>query len=101
MVEGMPRPRPPHLHKEFYQHDENRPIWYVRVNKGPRIRLRSEFGTDAFWKEYHAAVDGGPTKPKPEDSDQAVTRHSWLGVGALSPVDSLGEAFAGDATPAR
>ncbi len=67
MVEGMPRPRPPHLHKEFTRHDENRPIWYVRVNKGPRIRLRSEFGTDAFWKEYHAAVDGGPTKPKTED----------------------------------
>lgn len=59
---GMPRPRPPHLHRELSRH--GKPVWYVRVGKGPRVRIRSDFGTEAFLAEYQAAVDGRPTPPK-------------------------------------
>ncbi|MBV9240394.1 MAG: integrase, partial [Acidobacteria bacterium] len=58
MIDDMPRPRPPHLHREVSRH--GKPVWYVRVGKGPRIRLRSEYGTEEFQREYHAAVAGKP-----------------------------------------
>ncbi|MFT3987240.1 site-specific integrase [Aestuariivirga sp.] len=35
-------------------------VWYVRVGKGPRIRIRATFGTEEFKAEYHAAVIGQP-----------------------------------------
>jgi hypothetical protein len=50
----MPRPRPPHLHRETTRH--GRTIWYVRVDHGPRVRLRSEYGTEQFAAEYQAAI---------------------------------------------
>ena len=52
----MPRPRPPHLHCEPSRHGQLR--WYVRVGKGPRIRIRAEFGTQEFDAAYQAAVRG-------------------------------------------
>src|SRR5690349_19207517 len=52
----MPRPRPPHLRHETTRH--KRRIWYVRVGDGPRIRLRAEYGTEEFWSQYRAAVNG-------------------------------------------
>jgi integrase len=56
----MPRPRPPHLHRQISRH--GRAIWYVRFGHGPRIRIRAEYGTLAFDAEYHAAVAGAPTR---------------------------------------
>src|SRR3954451_17388423 len=53
----MPCPRPPHLHRERTRH--GRMIWYVRMGKGPRIRIREEFGTPQFSKAYNAAISGG------------------------------------------
>ena len=58
----MPRPRPPHLHRETTRH--GRAVWYVRVGKGPRIRLRAEFGTPEFDTEYQDAVSGTPRHKK-------------------------------------
>lgn len=58
MILDMPRTRPPHLHRETTRH--GRTVWYVRVDKGPRIRLRSVFGTPEFRLEYEAAVAGRP-----------------------------------------
>lgn len=53
----MPRQRPPHLHRELTRH--GKAVWYVRVGKkSPRIRLRAEYGTDAFKAEYAAAMAG-------------------------------------------
>lgn len=52
----MPRPRKPHLHRERNRHGVH--VWYVRRGKGPRYRLRSEFGSDAFNAEYEAAIQG-------------------------------------------
>lgn len=52
----MPRPRPPHLQRERTRH--GRPVWYVRVDKGPRIRLSAEYGTPEFNAAYRAALEG-------------------------------------------
>lgn len=56
MIYSMPRPRRPHLHRELNRHGTH--VWYVRRGKGPRYRLRSEFGSDAFNAEYEAAIQG-------------------------------------------
>ncbi len=59
---AMPRPRPPHLHREVSRH--GRVMWFVRIDKGPRTRLRAEYGTEQFRLEYDAAVRGdAPAKP--------------------------------------
>lgn len=52
----MPRKLPPNLYREFTRH--RTPVWYVRIGKGPRTRIRAEFGTDEFMAEYHAAITG-------------------------------------------
>lgn len=63
MMVAMPRPRPPHLHHEVDRHGSVR--WYVRKGKGKRIRLREEYGSDAFWSAYRAAIEGqAPSTPR-------------------------------------
>ncbi len=63
----MPRPRPPHLHRQITRH--GRAVWYVRVGHGPRVRIRANYGTPEFDAEYRAALDGVPTrKPAPSCS---------------------------------
>lgn len=57
----MPRPRPPHLHREINRHGN--PVWYVRVGKGPRIRIKAEFGTTEFEETYQAALRGDVPRP--------------------------------------
>jgi integrase len=52
----MPRPRPPHLHRERTRH--GRTVWYVRVGHGPRIRLAAEYGSTGFETAYCAALEG-------------------------------------------
>lgn len=56
MILAMPRPRKPYLHHEENRHGTH--VWYVRKGRGPRYRLRSEFGSDAFNAEYQAAIEG-------------------------------------------
>lgn len=58
MIADMPRPRPPHLHRQVTRH--GKVVWYVRVGHGDRIRIRSEFGSPEFQTEYAAAVAGSP-----------------------------------------
>lgn len=55
MIAAMPRPRPPHLQLE---RKRGRSVWYVRKGKGPRYRLRAEYGSDAFKVEYEDAIAG-------------------------------------------
>lgn len=52
----MPKPRPPHLHREKTRHGKY--VWFVRKGHGPRIRLRAEYDTPGFWAEYRAAIEG-------------------------------------------
>lgn len=70
---AMPRPRPPHLHFEHTRH--GKPVWYVRIDKGPRIRIRAEFGTAEFDIEYQAAVAGKPVSRK---GGPAIGTLAWL-----------------------
>jgi integrase len=64
----MPRPRPPHLHREETRHGTV--TWYVRRGHGPRTRIKAEYGSEAFWAEYRAALEGAP---KPSKTAKAHT----------------------------
>jgi integrase len=56
VIVDMPRPRPPHLHRESTRH--GRTVWYVRPDRGKRVRLHGEYGSPQFQAEYKAAVAG-------------------------------------------
>ena len=58
----MPRPRPPHLHRQISRHGKT--VWYVRVGHGPRIRLKAAYGTPEFQAEYEAGIRGERAQPK-------------------------------------
>ena len=57
-MDAMPRPRPPNLHMETTRHGKT--VWYVRIGKGPRIRIHAVFGTPEFDAKYRTAVSGEP-----------------------------------------
>lgn len=52
----MPRPRPPHLQRAVTRHGKT--VWYVRFGKGPKIRIKGEYGSEEFLAAYHNAVAG-------------------------------------------
>jgi integrase len=58
LIDHMPRPRPPCLHRETNRHGVT--VWYVRIGKGPRIRIRAPYGSPEFKAEYDAAISGKP-----------------------------------------
>lgn len=73
MIDHMPRPRPPHLHRETSRH--GRTVWYVREGKGPRIRIKAEYGTPEFDGAYQAALKGGA----PREAGKALKGSlAWL-----------------------
>jgi integrase len=74
MTEAVPRPRPPHLHRETSRH--GRTAWYVRVGKGPRIRIRAAFGTPEFDAEYAAALAG--ERPALRGTNAPAGSLAWL-----------------------
>lgn len=87
MIDEMPRPRPQYLYREETRH--GRSVWYVRKGQGKRIRIRAEYGTEAFQQEYDAAVAGVPVeKPKTKSGslrwlvERYMESSAW---GALSP----------------
>jgi integrase len=57
----MPRPRPLHLHREANRHGTV--VWYVRIGKGPRVRIRATYGTPEFEAAYQAALQGDAPRP--------------------------------------
>jgi integrase len=68
----MPRPRPKYLHKQYIR---GKVAWYVRVGKGPRVRIHGEYGSVEFLARYDAAIRGeAPAKP----SKARVGTLSWL-----------------------
>ena len=60
-MSDMPRPRPPHLHRETTRHGKT--VWFVRIGKGPRIRIRGDYGSPEFTEAYQAALNGTPVRP--------------------------------------
>jgi integrase len=69
----MPRPRPPHLQRQVTRH--GKAVWYVRIGRGPRIRIKAEFGTPEFDTEYQAAISG---TPRPKKGKAALGSLAWL-----------------------
>lgn len=61
-MQAMPRRRPPHLHHERTRHGAL--VWYVRIGKGPRIRILEEYGSLPFITAYQAALAGEATPRK-------------------------------------
>jgi hypothetical protein len=72
-MEPMPRPRPPHLQRQVTRH--GKAVWYVRMGKGRRTRIRATFGTPDFDAEYHAAITA---RPRPPSSNVAADTLAWL-----------------------
>jgi len=72
-MESMPRPRPPHLVREITRH--GKAVWYVRVGHGKRIRIKEEFGTEAFDAAYRAALAG---EDRSGGARPAAGSLSWL-----------------------
>lgn len=70
---AMPRPRPPHLCRQVTRH--GKVVWYVRIGKGRRARLRGAYGTPAFSAEYQAVLRGEPPAPK---SGPSAGTLAWL-----------------------
>jgi integrase len=75
-MDGMPRPRPPHLHRQVSRHGKT--VWYVRIGRGPRVRIRSAFGTPEFDSEYQAAIAGLPARQTPKDDRTSIGTLAWL-----------------------
>jgi integrase len=61
------------LHREITRH--GRAVWYVRVGKGPRARIKAPFGSPEFDVEYQAAIAG---TPKPKKGKAEVGTLAWL-----------------------
>lgn len=72
-MQDMPRPRPPHLHRQITQH--GRAVWYVRIGKGPRTRIKAAFGTPEFDAEYQAAITNQPPRPPSQTKEGTL---AWL-----------------------
>jgi integrase len=70
----MPRPRLPYLYPERNRHGTL--VWYVRVGKGPRTRIREPYGTNEFAAAYHAAIAGKPSQRKLRGSESGSVE--WL-----------------------
>jgi len=69
----MPRPRPPHLHRETTRH--GKPVWYVRIGRGPRVRIKGEYSSPEFQAAYEGAIAGNPlTDPRKPTSGSLA----WL-----------------------
>lgn len=59
-MQDMPRSLPPYLQREMLR---GKLAWYVRVKRGPRIRIREPFNTPAFWSAYETAISGKQPSP--------------------------------------
>ena len=75
-MDAMPRPRPPHLHRQVSRHGST--IWYVRIGKGPRIRIRAAFGTPHFDAEYQSAIASLPMQQTGKDDRTPTGTLAWL-----------------------
>jgi hypothetical protein len=71
--ESVPRARPPPLIREVTRH--GRPVWYVRVGKGKRIRMHQPYGSPEFWRDYRLAIEG--SQP-PSAKGPAPGTLAWL-----------------------
>lgn len=70
---GMPRQRKPYVQKEINRHGNT--VWYFRRGDGPRTRLRGDYESVEWLRDYEAAFDG----KKPDDAPKvAKGTLKWL-----------------------
>jgi integrase len=62
-MEQMPRIMPPLLYRELNRHGTV--VFYVRVGKGARIRVRGAYGTPEFAQNYQTALLGRAPQSSP------------------------------------
>ena len=84
VIGPMPRPRPPHLHREPLKRGEAR--WYVRVGHGPWTRIKERYGTSEFDAAYHAVMQG---RDAPWTAREGQRRHAAAALGRLPPFIGL------------
>ena len=58
----MSKFRLPYLQKELTRHGKT--IWYVRIDRGQRFRIKSKYGTNEFKTEYNAILSGQQSHSK-------------------------------------
>jgi integrase len=63
----------PHLQREVTRHDKV--VWYVRVDRGPRVRLHQEPGSKEFFAEYQQALISGA----PQQEDKSIRKAGSIG----------------------
>jgi integrase len=71
----MTRPRPPYLIKRIARNGET--TWYVWKRPFRQIRIRGEYGSEAFVAAYHAALNGKMEEVE-EKSKHAPETLAWL-----------------------
>jgi hypothetical protein len=69
----MPRARLPYLLKQITRHGAI--VWYVRKGKGPRIRIKGDYGSPEFLAAYNAAIAGAAVPAKAAPSTASL---AWL-----------------------
>ena len=74
-MDDMPR-RLPYLQQERNRHGTV--VWYVRIHRGPRIRIRGKYGSEEFLANYRAAVLGGPAVPAKDAPESDPRTLAWL-----------------------
>jgi len=71
----MSRPRLPYLQRDHDRHGNAR--WYVRKDRGKRIRIKGVYGSPEFKAAYEVAVYGKSLKAKPKRLTKRDTLR-WL-----------------------
>lgn len=88
-MEDMWITRPPRLQKHTTRHGET--AWYVKPKRGKLVRLRGEYGSEAFEQQYIAALAGQPLPKAKVNSnslqwlyDRYTESQKWSGLSAAT-----------------
>ena len=79
MIERMPKPNLPFLHRHVTRHGKI--VYYVKLSsrqRGRGIRINGQYRGEEFMAAYHAAVRGAPITPAPLIAKDGKGSVSWL-----------------------
>jgi integrase len=87
-MDGMPRPRPPYLHRAVTRHGKM--VWYVRKGvHGKKIRIRGDYGSEEFNAAYQAAIAGARKAPERQKVAKGTLAWLWMLYGQSNAWSSL------------